>query len=219
MDVRDTPSVDRAIRDLHAREGRLDVVINNAGIGLAGAVEDTSVDEARALFETNFFGVHRVCRAALPHFRAQGAGLIINVGSIGGRVTLPYQGFYSASKAALEALNAALRMECAAFGVRVVLVEPGDFATEFTAHRAWASDAGEGSGYRAACERAVAKAASDERAGARPEAFAALIVRIVEGRERGAHALCGNLAQRAVGRLAPWLPARWVDRGLLAYYG
>jgi NAD(P)-dependent dehydrogenase (short-subunit alcohol dehydrogenase family) len=219
MDVRDTDSVERAIHDVQAQAGRLDVVVNNAGIGLAGAIEDTSVDEARALFETNFFGAHRVCRAALPHFRAQGSGLIVNVGSIGGRVTLPYQGFYSASKAALETLSASLRMECAAFGVRVVLVEPGDFATEFTEHRAFAAEAGQGSVYRARCERAVARAARDERAGARPDEFAALLVRIVEGRERGARALCGNLAQRAVGRLAPWLPARWVDRGMLAYYG
>jgi NAD(P)-dependent dehydrogenase (short-subunit alcohol dehydrogenase family) len=219
MDVTDDASVAKAIEVLLEREGRLDVVVNNAGIGLAGSIEDTEVEEARALFETNFFGVHRVCRHVLPILRGQGGGLLVNIGSIAGVVTIPFQGLYSASKYALEALSDALRMECAAFGVRVVLIEPGDFQTGFTGSRAFAAASGGGSVYRERCERAVATMAHDERNGAQPEQLAALLERVVEGRARGSRYLCGKLADRAIGRLAPWLPARLVDRGLLAYYG
>ncbi len=219
MDVTSTDSVAEGIRTVLDREGQVDAVVNNAGIGIAGAVEDTSVEEAQALFDTNFFGAHRVCRAVLPHFRARRSGLIVNVGSIGGRLTIPFQGFYSASKAALDALTAGLRMECADFGTRVVLIEPGDFATAFTEHRVFAAEAGEGSSYRARCERAVATMARDERGGAPPDAFGERLVRIVEGADRASHVLCGPRAQRIAARLAPWLPARWLDRGLLAYYG
>src|SRR5262249_36323393 len=104
LDVDDDASVEAAFREIVDREGRLDAVVNAAGFGIAGAIEDTRVEEARAQFETNVFGVLRVCRAALPVFRRQGAGTIVNVSSIAGRVSLPFQGFYSASKFALEGL-------------------------------------------------------------------------------------------------------------------
>ena len=218
MDVGDEASVEAGVSLVLAREGRLDVVVNNAGIGLAGSIEDTRVDEARALFETNFFGVHRVCRRVLPILRAQGEGLVVNVGSIGGVVAIPFQGIYSASKAALEALSDALRLELAPFGVRVVLVQPGDFCTAFTAHRVLAAAAGAGSAYRERCRRAVAVMEADERSGAPPEQLAALLVRIVEGRAAASRHFTGRLAQRVVARLRPVLPDRLVDRGLVAYY-
>jgi len=217
MDVTDEASVGAAVAALLAREGRLDVVVNNAGVGLAGSIEDTAVDEARALFETNLFGVHRVCRATLPLLRARGDGLVVNVGSIGGRVAIPFQGFYSASKAALHVFNDALRGELAPFGVRVVLVEPGDFRTGFTASRVFAR-AGAGSPYASRCARAVGVMEADERAGADPESLAARVVDIVEGRARGTRHLAGRLSQRLVARLAPWLPDALLDRGLRAYY-
>jgi NAD(P)-dependent dehydrogenase (short-subunit alcohol dehydrogenase family) len=218
MDVTDDASVSEGVRALLAREGRLDVVINNAGVGLAGSVEDTAVEEARALFETNLFGVHRVCRATLPVLRTQGRGLVVNVGSIGGRVSIPFQGFYSASKSALDALTSALRCELAPYGVRVVLVEPGDFRTGFTARRTFAR-AGAHSPYAERCERVVGVMESDERAGADPEVAASLVVRIVEGRAPGGRHLTGKLAQQLVARLAPWLPDAVLARALRAYYG
>jgi len=153
MDVREDDSVARAIAFIRKDAGRLDVLVNNAGLALAGAIEDTTVDEARDLFETNLFGAHRVCRAALPILRAQGAGLIINVSSLAGLVTVPFQGFYSASKYALESMTDALRMEVAAFGIRVVLIEPGDFKSGFTAGRVFAAASGEGSPYAERCAR------------------------------------------------------------------
>ena len=101
-------------------------MINNAGIGIAGAIEDTTAAEAQAQFETNFFGTHRVCRAVLPHLRAQRAGVIINMSSLAGRIAVPFQGFYSATKFAIEAYSEALRMEVRPFGIAVSMIEPGN---------------------------------------------------------------------------------------------
>lgn len=135
MDVNSEDSVQRAIQTVLVAEGRIDVVLNNAGDGVAGSVEDTSLDEAQRQLDTNFFGVLRVCHAALPIMRRQASGLIVNVSSLGGLVGLPFQGLYSASKFAVEGMTEALRMEVRPFGVRVVLVEPGDFRTGFTEQR------------------------------------------------------------------------------------
>ncbi len=143
MDVDDDESVSHGVEHILAREGRIDVAINNAGIGYAGSVEDLTMGEARQQLETNFFGVLRVCRAVLPAMRRRGAGLIVNVTSIGAQIALPYQGHYTASKLALEGMSQALRMEAAGFGVRVVVVAPGDFRTGFTAHRIRGAHVGE----------------------------------------------------------------------------
>ena len=97
LDVANDASLAQAIGTVLAREGRLDVLVNNAGFGIAGAIEDKSIDEARKEFEVNFFGVVRTCRAALPAMRQQKAGYIVNIGSIGGLIAIPFQGFYSAS--------------------------------------------------------------------------------------------------------------------------
>ncbi len=179
MDVTDTPSVHAAVQTLLEREGRIDVVVNNAGIGYGGAIEDTAIDEAHALFETNFFGVLRVCHAVLPTMRAQGGGTIINVSSIGGLVSLPFQSLYSASKAALEAMSESLRMEVKRFGIHVVLVEPGDTRTEFTANRRNTRAAEQSPVYREIFLRTQAHIEADERNGIPPETVARTVMRIV----------------------------------------
>jgi len=135
MDVTDDESVVRGVGLIVGREGRLDVVVNNAGVSLVGPIEDATMDEARALFEVNFWGVLRVCKAVLPIMRRQGSGHIIIVSSLAGRVGTPYQGLYSASKFALEGLAEALRVEVRHWGVRVALIEPGDSPTGLTDHR------------------------------------------------------------------------------------
>jgi NAD(P)-dependent dehydrogenase (short-subunit alcohol dehydrogenase family) len=120
------------------RAGRIDAVVNNAGWALAGAVEDTTPDEARAQMETNFMGVWRVCRAVLPAMRAAGRGHIMNVGSIGGRVGLPFQAAYSASKFAVAGFTEALSGEVRPFGIHVALIEPGNTARASPPVAGWA---------------------------------------------------------------------------------
>ena len=135
MNVDDDLSVDNAVARLLQESGRLDGVVNNAGFALMGSVEDTSIDEARAQMETNFFGVLRVCRSVLPVMRKQGSGYIINISSLAGVLGLPFSGLYSASKFALEGMTESLRLELRSFGVCVVLIEPGDFNTQLPANR------------------------------------------------------------------------------------
>jgi NAD(P)-dependent dehydrogenase (short-subunit alcohol dehydrogenase family) len=129
LDVCSDDSVERAIRQVLGKAGHLDVLVNNAGVNYTAAVEDLSMQDWRAQFETNFFGVLRVTRAILPHMRERRSGRILMMSSLSGLVTPPTQGAYSSSKHALEGLSNALRMELYPFGIDVVLIEPGYIVT------------------------------------------------------------------------------------------
>lgn len=131
VDLADEPSIVSAMHAVTTTAGRLDVLVNNAGYGLYGAVEDVPLAEARRLFEVCLFGLARLCQLALPVMRSQKAGRIVNIGSMGGRFGEPFGGWYHAAKFAVEGLSDCLRMEAAPFGVRVILVEPGTIRTEF----------------------------------------------------------------------------------------
>ncbi|WP_370942044.1 oxidoreductase [Amycolatopsis sp. cg5] len=131
LDITDAGQVEAAVKTAVETFGRLDVVVNNAGHGAVGAVEEFTMSELRALMEVNFFGAVELTKAALPHLRAQADGTIVQISSAGGQVALPGFGAYSAAKFALEGLSEALAAEVAPFGVRVLIVEPGAFRTEF----------------------------------------------------------------------------------------
>jgi NAD(P)-dependent dehydrogenase (short-subunit alcohol dehydrogenase family) len=178
MDVGDDASVRAAIDGIVADAGRIDVAVNNAGIEVSGSVEDTSIEEAKLQLETNFFGTVRVIQAVLPHMRERRAGKIINVSSLAGLVGMPFQAFYSASKFAVEGLTEGLRLELAPFGVHVVLVEPGDFRTEMTAHRIIARRS-EGGAYAAQFRRTLGVYVDSETGGADPMLFARTVERII----------------------------------------
>ncbi len=167
LDVTDAASVDTAVARLLDGYGRLDIVVNNAGVGLWGAVEETEDAYARILFETNVFGPLRVCRAVLPAMRRQGSGVIVNVSSIAGRVASPFGGVYSATKFALEAMSEALHYEVKPFGIRVAIIEPGTFATGFHDQRLIADpdDASAYAGLRRRWEAASARLPGRDRPG------------------------------------------------------
>jgi NAD(P)-dependent dehydrogenase (short-subunit alcohol dehydrogenase family) len=129
LDVRDDDSVRDCVEQVMARAGRIDVLVNNAGYGLSGAMEEASIEEVKALFETQFFGVVRMTHAVLPIMRAQRDGHLINMSSLAGLLGVPYLGLYSAAKHALEGYSESLRYEVRQFGIQVTLVEPGDFNT------------------------------------------------------------------------------------------
>ncbi|OWP83361.1 SDR family oxidoreductase [Flavobacterium columnare] len=135
LDVRDVNTINEAIKRIVAESGRIDVLINNAGVGITGPIEEIPTKEMRAHFETNFFGPIEVIKAVLPQMRLQKSGLIINITSIAAYMGLPYRGIYSASKGALELLTEALRMETKQFGIEITNIAPGDFATNIAAGR------------------------------------------------------------------------------------
>ena len=132
LDVTDKPAVDAAVRRAHERFGRLDVVVNNAGYGLFGTIEEVTEEQARAQIETNLFGPLWVTKAALPYLREQGAGHVIQVSSIGGVQAFPTLGLYHASKWGLEAFSQSLAAEVSDFGIKVTLVEPTGYTTDWS---------------------------------------------------------------------------------------
>lgn len=218
MDVDDDASVRQGIDAILRKAGRLDAVVNNAGIGFAGAVEDTSIEEARAQFETNFFGVLRVCRAVLPIMRAQRSGMIINVSSLGGLIGIPFQALYSASKFALEGLSEALRMEVRPWGIHVVLVEPGDARTGFTASRRRTAASAENPAYRERLDKCLAVMETDETNGFPPEKVARRVERILRSRAPRLRYVVAPLSQSVPASLKKYVPWALFEWGFMKVY-
>ncbi|HHV95415.1 MAG TPA: SDR family oxidoreductase [Clostridiaceae bacterium] len=177
MDVRSEDSVKNAIDYVSKKEGRIDILINNAGFGIAGAIEDTTFDEAFSQFDTNFFGVLRVLRNVVPVMRRRGEGLIINISSVAGLISIPFQSMYSASKFALEAMSEALRIELKPFGIKVVIIEPGDTNTGFTDNRVIVKGARKGSVYYEKFKKSINTMIKDEKNGPGPETVAKAVIR------------------------------------------
>lgn len=218
MDVIDNASVQRGIDAVLASEGRIDIVVNNAGIAIAGPLESTSIEEARRQMDVNLFGAFRVCRAVLPIMRGQGGGYIVNIGSIGGLIAIPYQPFYSASKFALEGMSESLRLEVGAMGIRVVIIEPGDTRTPITQNRAVTADTMTNDLYRS-FPAALSRTASDEQNGPGPERVARLLGRIVDTPNPRLRYTVGPSPQRAAVWIKRLLPYRILEYGMRRYYG
>jgi NAD(P)-dependent dehydrogenase (short-subunit alcohol dehydrogenase family) len=209
MDVDDDASVHDGVRHVLDAHGRIDALVAAAGWGVAGPVEHTTVGEARAQLETNFWGCVRVIQAVLPLMRAQRGGRVVLISSIGGAIGIPFQAFYSASKFALEGLGEALAYEVAPFGIHVTLVQPGNVRTEFRGQMAAGGDAA----YDAAVARAVGAMERDERNGVPADDVAALVRRIVDARHPPRRASVGKAGER-VGLLAKrLLPYRVFEAG------
>lgn len=211
MDVDDEPSVNRCVAEVYERAGRIDAVVNNAGYSLIGSIEDTTVEEAKSQFETNYFGALRVCRAVLPIMRAQKRGHIVNISSLAGVFGLPFGGHYSASKFALEGMSEALRYETRRFGIHVSLVEPGDFNTAITASRRVAAAASSNEAYRERFAEMSRKQEHEERSGATPEPIARLVERILNNPRSKLRYPIGKPSQTMVVPLRRWLTQRAFD--------
>ena len=139
LDVNNDKSVTEAINRIANEKGRIDVVINNAGYDLMGALEETSIDEIKAQFETNFFGAVRVMQAVIPMMRKQGEGIIVNITSLGGRISFPLNSPYHATKFALEGLSESIQYELEPFGIKIIVIEPGGVGSNFLKNLKWAS--------------------------------------------------------------------------------
>lgn len=219
MDVTDAASVERAVAEVLAREGQIDAVVHSAGVSLTGPVEETSVAEAQAHFDVNYFGAMRVLHAVLPAMRARRAGRIVVIGSIGGLIGLRYLGQYSASKFAVDGLIEALRPEIAPFGIEATIVHPGDFKTELAASGTTAASSGPGSPYWPALERAVAFYRQAEAQARDPAVLARRIDRILDSRTLPPRIVVGTPIE-TLGVIAKRsLPARIFERVLASSYG
>jgi short-subunit dehydrogenase len=218
MDVDSDKSVRRSVDYILTKEGRIDVVVNNAGFGIAGAVEDTSIEEAQALFETNVWGALRVCKAVLPLMRAQRSGYIVTISSIGGHIAVPFQGVYSATKFALEGLTEALSMEVRPFGIHVVLVEPGDCCTQFTANRCRTIESQHNPAYTKLCDAAVAAMEHDEMRGFAPDKVARVLERIIRNPSPRLRYAVASFPQKLGVVLKKVLPSRFFEFLIMKYY-
>ncbi|WP_426419742.1 oxidoreductase [Bradyrhizobium genosp. A] len=215
LDVRDEASIQAAVAHVIHEAGRIDVLINNAGVSLVGPVEATRVDEAEALFDTNLFGVLRLVRAVLPSMRRNGSGLIVNLSSVLGFLPAPFMGLYAASKHALEGMSETLDHEVRGFGVRVVLVEPSFTKTKLdTSAKKTAEQISDYSSELNASTKAV-----QQQVEAAPEAevVAQKIATILKGPHRLRQPADGRAKLLSV--LRRFAPAKQVDKSLRGSFG
>ena len=216
MDITDKESIKKSIAFIQKKFGRIDVLINNAGTGISGPLEETAVKDAQELFNTNFFGPLMVTQSVLPIMRSQQNGLIITISSIGGVLGLPYQGLYSASKFALEGMMESLRMEVRRFGIKVVLIEPGDFKTEFTHNRKKILQ--DSSAYTDSALHTTAIFEHDEEKGSSPIKIAYLVERIMNSNHPKLRYRVGSTSQKFAASLKGVISDRIIQWILSKYY-
>lgn len=217
LDVTSVDTIQKAIEEVVSKEGRIDVLINNAGKGITGPIEDTPTDEMRANFETNFFGAIEVMKAVLPTMRNQGSGLIINTTSIAGYMGLPFRGIYSASKGALELVTEALSMEVKQFGVKVVNAAPGDFATNIAAGR-YHTPIFEESAYQEKYAENLALMDEHVDSGKDPILMAKVIEKIIETKKPKIHYKIGAFMEKFSIVLKRVLPDKVYEKLLMNHY-
>ena len=198
-------------------EGRIDVFINNAGMGIGGPLEFSSLEDAQRQMDINWMGMVRFLHWVVPAMRAQGGGKILCFSSIGGLMGLPFQGLYSASKFAIEGYCEALRLETKAFGIQVVVIEPGDFATAFTAQRKSVADPAAYEVYQTYA-KSLASIEHDETTGLKPEFLAERIAKIVRKKRPRYQYMIATLEQRLSVTLKKLLPPSWFAKILGSYY-
>lgn len=218
-DITDVDSVKAAIETVLTNEGRIDVVINNAGMGISGPVETASVDDIRLQMKTNFMGTVNVIQAVLPAMREQQAGTIINISSIGGLMGLPFQGFYSASKFAVEGMSEALRMELKPFNIKVVVLRPGDFTTSFTSNRKTDANLGGNNSYEQQFRKSLSIIETDEKGGMKPDFFARKLARIIEKKNPSGTYIISTAEQKLAVVLKRILPDALFTWILGSHYG
>ena len=216
-DVTDEQAVDAAVAQVMAAEGHIDVLVNNAGFGISGAVEFTETAEAKKLFDVNFFGMVNMNRAVVPLMRQAGRGRIVNLSSVAAAVPIPFQTYYSATKAAVNAYTMALSNELRPFGVTVCAVMPGDIHTGFTAARRKVSEGDDI--YQGRISRSVQRMEHDEETGMDPAKAGAYIARVAM-REGSRHPLYAiRFDYKFFAFLAKVLPARFLNWLIYCLYG
>jgi len=219
LDITDNPAVQDAINTVIQKEGRIDVLINNAGMHTGGAIEDAPYEDVKLQMETNFWGFVHTIKAVLPGMRKQGYGTIINISSIGGLMGLPFQGFYSATKFAVEGLSESLRMELKQFNIKVVVIHPGDFHTNNTASRKNVFKTNSDNAYEAQFSKSLAAIEKDENGGWNPEILAHKLYKIIESKNPCNNYVVASFEQKLAVRLKYILPSSWFFKIIEDHYG
>ncbi len=217
MDVRSIESIQQTIQTIVEKTGRLDVLINNAGVGITGPIEEIPTAEIKNNFDINLFGPIEVMKAVLPIMRKQHSGLIINITSIAGYMGLPYRGIYSSSKGALELITEALRMEVKSFGIHITNVAPGDFATNIAAGRYHAPVVA-GSAYELPYGSTLNEMNTHVDAGNDPSEMARAIHKIIETKHPKVHYKVGAFMQKFSIVLKRILPDTMYEKMLMNHY-
>ncbi len=217
MDVRKHDTILAAIGKVIAISGRLDVVINNAGVGITGPLEEIPSEEIKNNFETNFFGPIEVMKAVLPQMRSQNSGLIINITSIAGYMGLPYRSVYSASKGALELITEALRMEVKPFNIHIANVAPGDFATNIASGR-YHAPLVKGSAYEIPYGNVLKTMDEHVDSGSNPNEMAEAIYSIINTPNPRIHYKVGAFMQKFSIVLKRILPDKVYEKMLMNHY-
>jgi len=217
LDVRNVGSIHAAVAKIIATSGKLDIVINNAGVGITGPLEEIPTEEIKNNFETNFFGPIEVMKAVLPQMRKQQSGLIINVTSIAGYMGLPYRSVYSASKGALELITEALRMEVKSFGIKITNVAPGDFATNIASGRFHAPVIN-GSAYEIPYGNTLKTMDEHVDTGSNPNEMAEAVYKIIQVKEPKIHYKVGVFMQKFSIILKRALPDKMYEKMLMNHY-
>lgn len=215
-DVSKREDVFSSIDEIVKQEGKIDVLINSAGFGISGAVEDATEDDVKRIFDVNFFGTLFSIQAVIPHMRANGGGTIINLSSAGAPLSLPFQSFYSASKSAVSSMSEALRIELKPFKINVTSILPGDVKTEFTARRKKNQLNNPAYGDRIASS--VGKMERDEQNGMPPIVIAKLAYRLAERKNPPVYVV-GGASYKFLVAIAKILPKRWVNAAIGKLYG
>ncbi len=217
MNQADDQSVAKAIASVLAKEGRLDAIVCNAGMGISGSVEDSGLEEIKLQMDTNFMGVVRCVKAVLPSMREAGKGKILVMSSLAGVVGMPFQAFYSSSKYALEGFVESLRFEVRPFGIAATLIEPGDFRTGFTASRRAAASSAEGP-YKKLYAAAMGVQIRDETGGHDPVDVARLVHRLLGLGQLKVRYTVGPAFERAAVLIKRLIPARGFEFFYRKYY-
>ena len=217
LDVADKQSIQGAVAEIEKRHGKLDILINNAGAGITGPIEEIPEEEILNNFTTNYFGVINVTKAVLPLMRKQGKGLVINVTSIAGYMGLPYRGVYSASKAALEITTEAWRMELKQFNIEMTNIAPGDFATNIAAGR-YHAPLLEDSPYHQAYGKSLSLMDEHVDAGSDPMDMAKAVYKVIGASKPKVHYKVGAFMQKFSIVLKRILPDKVYEKLLMNHY-
>lgn len=217
LDVRDAIAITSAINEVIQKAGRLDVLVNNAGVGITGPLEEIPASEIKNNFETNLFGPIELMKAVLPQMRKQGSGLIINITSIAGYMGLPYRSVYSASKGALELITEALRMEVKQFGIHITNIAPGDFATNIAAGR-YHAPLVKGSAYEAAYGGTLETMNTHVDSGSNPQQMAEAVYKVIQSPSPKVHYKVGAFLQKFSIVLKRALPDKMYEKMLMNHY-